>query len=77
MFSNLVEKEIERSRKIHGNIHSFHEGLGIIYEEYSEFRDEIFEKKHNKEAILEELVQLAASCRKLAEDMNLLEPKSE
>jgi len=72
MFLKLVEEEIERSRKQHGNIHSAHEGLGVLEEEFWELKLEIFKKKHDKKAMLGELVQVAAMCAKIAQDMRLL-----
>jgi len=72
-FIKLVEEELSKSRQQHGNIHSAHEGLGIIEEEFWEVKLEIFKKKIDKQLLLKELVQVAAMCNKLAEDIKLLE----
>lgn len=72
MFLKLVEQEIERSRRNHGNMHSAHEGLGILEEEFWELKLEVFKKHHDREAMLSELVQVAAMCAKMAEDIGLL-----
>ena len=71
-FLELVEEEINRSRAIHGNIHSAHEALGIIDEEFEEVRKEIHQRHLNKENLLKELVQLAAMCAKAADDIGCL-----
>ncbi len=71
MFLELVEKELKRSRELHGNLHSVHEALGVLDEEFFEAKLEIYKKKLDKEALLTELVQLAAMCAKTAEDCGL------
>lgn len=58
---------------MHGNLHSAHEGLGVLEEEFWEFKLEVFKKHIDKKAMLEELVQIAAVCGKLAQDIGLLE----
>lgn len=72
-FLTLVAEEVERSRKKHGNLHSAHEGLGVLEEEFWEVKQEIFKNKYDKSALLGELVQVAAMCAKLVEDIKLLE----
>ena len=73
MFLKLVQAEIERARKKHGNIHSAHEGLGILEEEFWELKLEVFKRYHDKQAMLSELVQVAAMCAKMAQDICLVE----
>lgn len=78
MFLKLVQEEIERSRQKHGNLHSAHEGLGVLEEEFWELKLEVFKNKHDKQAMLSELVQVAAMCAKMATDIGLLdEPRTE
>jgi len=77
MFFKLAEAEIARSRELHGNIHNAHEGLGILEEEFWEFKLEVFKKHIDKKAMLEELVQVAAVCGKLAKDIGLLDESDE
>ncbi len=71
MFLELVREEIESARRKHGNIRSAHEGLGILEEEFWEIKQEIFKRHHDKKAMLQELVQVAAMCAKMAEDLKL------
>lgn len=72
-FFNMVIEELDSGRKKHGNLHSVHEGLGVLEEEFWEVKQEIFKKVCNKEKLLNELIQVSAVCLKMAEDMNLLE----
>lgn len=79
-FAQLVEAELARARAKHGSIRGPHEALGVILEEFDELKAEIYRKVLDREATLEELVQLAAMCRKAAEDLELLdepEPSAE
>lgn len=71
-FFKLASEEVERSRNKHGNISSIHEGLGILEEEFWEVKQEIFKNKHDKPALLKELIQVAAMCAKLAKDAKLI-----
>jgi len=74
-FRKLVKDELERARKLHGKVHSFHEGFAVILEEVDEFKEEVWKKeaKRDPKLLLGELVQIAAMCNKIAEDMGLLE----
>ena len=73
MFQELVKKELERARGLYPNIHSTHEALGVILEEFEEFKDEVKRKKIDKAKMLSELVQIAAMCQKASEDCGLLD----
>lgn len=73
MFQKLVTKELDRARKLYPNIHSSHEALGVILEEFEEFKDEVKKKNIDKEKMLSELVQIAAMCQKTSEDLKLYE----
>jgi hypothetical protein len=72
MFQDLVIKELERARGLYPGIHSTHEALGVILEEFEEFKDEVKKKQIDKTKMLAELVQVAAMCQKSAEDLNLM-----
>lgn len=73
-FLDLVEEELAKARAKHRNpIHTPHEAYGCIGEEFDEFWDEVKAQKHNKAAMLKELIQTAAMCCRAAEDLNLIE----
>lgn len=68
-FQKLVEHNLDDARKQHGPIKSMHEGLAILLEEFEEFKQEVFKKNVDKNAILKEVAQLAAMCQRFAEDV--------
>ncbi len=73
-FEQLVHDEIVRSRTIHPPHKSIHESYAIILEEVDEFWDHVKMKqeiRHNQ-AMLTELVQIAAVCQCAAEDNELV-----
>jgi len=74
MFLDLVRNELEKSRLKHGDILSAHEGLGIILEEFEEFKDEVKKRNHDHELMVAELVQIAAMAAKIAEDVCGVKP---
>jgi hypothetical protein len=43
-------------------MHSFHEGLSVIWEEFEELKNEVFLKHPNSVHVGDELVQIAAMC---------------
>jgi hypothetical protein len=67
-FFEMVQAEVDKSRALHGDIKSAHEGLGLMDEEFSEVKQEIFKKIHDKKAMLQELIQVAAICYKMSSD---------
>lgn len=71
-FLDMVKAESSRARRMHGQIRSPHEGLGLIEEEFWEVKLEIFKKVPNKAEMLKELTQVAALCTRFAEDCGLL-----
>lgn len=73
-FERLVEEELKRARTIYNPIHSLHEGYAVILEEVKELETEVFKKpfKRDPEQVLRELAQIAAMCKRTAEDCNLL-----
>lgn len=70
-FSNLVKKELKNARKSHGPQRNLHEGYAVLLEEVDELWDEVRKKQNarNPQAVLEELVQIASSAQKTAEDV--------
>lgn len=67
-FPRRVAEELERARKMHGDIHSIHEGIAVVREEYLEVEREVFRNPPPLPAIYLELVHLAAMCQRMAED---------
>lgn len=65
----LIEHEAREAREQHGNnpFASPHEGLGVIYEEWDEFADEI--RANNLEAAVHEAIQLGAMALRFVADM--------
>lgn len=64
-FEQLVVQELNRANEKHGaHVASPHEGHSIIREEFEEYWDEV--KANNRMPALQELVQLAAMCHKVA-----------
>lgn len=73
-FEELVSIELKKARVKHGPMVSFHEAYAIILEELEEFKNEVFKKEKNRDLknCLAELVQVAASAQKAAEDLKLI-----
>jgi hypothetical protein len=67
-FSKLVEYSLHDARQQHPRIHSRHEGLAVIWEEFEELKQEIFKKEVDPHAIMSELSQISAMCQRVAED---------
>jgi hypothetical protein len=73
IFQDLVNTALTRARTKHPEpIHSRHEGIAVIEEEFMEARDAVFTDKQRSH-LLVELVHTAAMCRRMAEDLNLKE----
>jgi len=70
-FDYCVRQEIASARREFAPIHSVHEGLAVIREEYLELEREVFRRDIARDAIYAELVQMAAMCRRCAEDLGL------
>lgn len=70
-FRSLVEKELKKARGKHKPQASIHEGYAILLEEVDEFWEHVREKsdKRNYKELLGELVQIASSAQKTAEDI--------
>lgn len=65
----LIEHEARQAREQHGNnpFASPYEGLGVIYEEWDEFADEI--RANHLEAAVHEAIQLGAMALRFVADM--------
>lgn len=70
-FQELVAMEITKARKKHRGINSRHEGVAVILEEFEEFKESVFRDRPAGE-VLKELVQVAAMCQRMAEDVPAL-----
>jgi len=62
-FSQCVVEECNRARAKHAPMHSYHEGLAVLWEEFEELKQEVFKKNPDEDAMKEEVVQIAAMCR--------------
>ncbi len=71
VFADLVAAELDRARRLHGPCRSLHEGYSVILEELDEFWDEVRKRRELRipERCIAELVQVAAMCQKVAEDV--------
>lgn len=70
-FNKLVAKELSKAKTNHRPQSSVHEGFAILLEEVDEFWDEVKKKQsvRNPEKMLAELVQVASSAQKTAEEV--------
>jgi hypothetical protein len=74
-FPEVSEITLNYARRMYPDpLHSNHEGVGVILEEFDELREAIG-KKLGSENILAELASVSAMCHRLAEDclLNLQE----
>lgn len=74
MFTELQRAELARAQGQHPPIHSGHEAFGVLQEELEEFWLEVKKRPHerNRAQMLTELVQIAATAQRIAEDLKLL-----
>jgi len=69
-FPKLVSAELVRARRKFPRPHnSRHEALGVLLEEFEEFKAEVMRQDPKPEDMLAELVQMAAMCQRSAEDI--------
>lgn len=68
-YQKFVEHTLSEAKKNHSPMNSFHEGLAVIWEEFEEFKQEVFRKEVNKESLLIELASVSAMCQRFAEDV--------
>ena len=74
-FEELVRRELEHARAKHKGANSPHEGYAIILEELEEYWAEVKAQEHRKDRMVAELVQVAAMCQRVAEDVLMDKPK--
>jgi uncharacterized protein YfdQ (DUF2303 family) len=70
VFHDLVKKKLAAMRAKFPPIHSPHEGLALVWEEFRELRKDVMKRKRKGDPLrlLNELVDLAAICEMFAED---------
>lgn len=72
-FLRAAGEELRRARtKRPKPLNSAHEGYAVILEEVRELEAEVFKQQRTNLCVLEELVQVAAMCARMAEDLNLI-----
>lgn len=70
-FAKAQETELAEAREKFGNIKSLHEGLAVVWEEFDELKMAVFKKSPNFKFVVGELVQIAAMCQRMQEDLKL------
>lgn len=73
LFFDAAFEELQRARGGNDNMHSAHEAIAVIQEEYLELRQEVFKKESLRQSrrMYDELLQLAAMACRMAVDLNL------
>lgn len=72
-FLEEVSAEVKRRRKEGKSVDSIHEGYGLLAEEVYEFFLEVCKKtsKRTNKLAHGELIQIAALCQRISEDLKL------
>lgn len=70
---NDIADELKRARDGHSPLHSAHEGIAVIEEEYIELREEVYKKRENRDLdkMRKEAIQIAAMAVRFIVDLNL------
>lgn len=74
-FAGMVRRELASAREKHpGCQRSLHEGYAVLLEEVDELWDQVKLRKEmrSNDAIVKELVQIAAMAQRTAEDLGLV-----
>jgi hypothetical protein len=73
-FLRLVEQEVTRACRKHPPLHSLHEAYAVLLEEVDEFKEQVWQQTaaRDRQAVLLELVQIAAMAMRTARDCGLL-----
>jgi hypothetical protein len=77
-----VEQELLRARSLFKPIHSPHEGLGVVMEEFEEFKDEVYafnlsKGRDTRPKMRTELIQLATMSLRTILDALEFNPTAE
>lgn len=70
---NLVQKEIDYAAKRFGTFHSSHEHLGVLLEEFEEWKDEVKANTDKMPIALYELIQIAAVALRYVQEHGNIE----
>lgn len=70
-FPGLVAAALDAARQKHGAQRSRHEGYAVILEELDEVKEVVWHDGSDAD-LLKELVQTAAMCQRMAEDLMLM-----
>lgn len=75
-FTALVAEELHQARAANPPFHNLHEGYAVLLEEVDELWDEIKKKRavRSPAKLTEEVVQIAAMCQRLYEDVIQYQP---
>lgn len=65
-FAKEIIEEYWRATRKHGGMASAHEGYAVILEELDELKAEVWKRSHDKAAMRQECVQIAAMAMKFA-----------
>lgn len=77
-FQKAVTLELDRARKVHpGLIQNSYHGYAVILEEVRELEREVFKKDRDQTAMLIELIQVATTCQRMAEDLGILHSEND
>lgn len=66
-----VAAELVAARATHAPIHSGHEAVGVLDEEFDEVKKEVYRKQLHRARLRKELIQLAAMAVRAVEDLEL------
>jgi len=66
IFRDDMRKEYLTARRKHDEMHSLHEGLAILWEEFEEVKKEVFKKHPDGRKVYDELVQVATMAMAMA-----------
>ncbi len=72
-FAQRVNAEVARARNKHAPVQTIHEGYAVLLEEVDEFWHEVKNSRPYNDALLSELVQVAAMAQRIAEDTGLID----
>lgn len=59
VFSEVIS-ELRKAQEKHEPMHSAHEGLAVIWEEFEELKHEVWKQRHDMQSMRQETLQLAA-----------------
>lgn len=80
LLAQEIAAEVQRARTLFPAINNPHEGLAVIYEEFDEFKAEVWrynlaKGRDTRPEMRKELIQLAAMAMRTILDCSLREPR--